>query len=276
MMRQRLCAAILLTLAALLPASADTPVLRIAVPAAQPGQAGHLAGFEAELAAAICRRVAAKCEVVADGSDDPLAPLLQAKADAVIAGLSTGPEIQRRIDFSRAYASISHGFAIARPDRLPALPGAGETLSLGMTPRDGAAMIAALRRTLAGKIVAASPGSPDRAFLAAHFGDVATIPDYATSADFESDLAAGRIDAIMAPVIVLPAYHGLTPAGPRFYADDILGFDLAVGVRKSDRAPHDMVDRAIDDMIRDHSLMQLSLKWFDMDITPQRCACKPF
>jgi octopine/nopaline transport system substrate-binding protein len=276
MMPVRVAAALLLTLTALSSAGADGPALRIAAPATRPAHAGDLAGFEAELATAICQRVAAKCEVVAAGGGDPLAPLLQAQADAVIAGLSVSPESQRRIDFSRAYASVSHGFAVTRPDRLSALPGAGDTLSLSLDPGDGAAMIAALRRAFAGKIIAASPGTSDHAFLAAHFGDVATIPDYTTTAAFESDLAAGRIDAIMAPVIGLPAYRGLTPAGPRFYADGILGFDLAVGLRKSDRAPHDLVDRAIDDMIRDGSLMQLSLKWFDQDITPHRCACKPF
>src|SRR5262249_44194800 len=117
--------------------------------------------------------------------------------------------MQGRIDFSRTYASIGHGFAIARPDRLPALPGTGETLSLGMTPGDATAMIAALRGAFAGKIIAAAPGTPDRTFLSAHFRDVATVPDYATAAAFESDLAAGRIDAVMAPVIGLQAYRGL-------------------------------------------------------------------
>lgn len=273
---RRLAGAALLVLAALSPASAEAPALRIVAPAPRPGQAGDLRGFEAELAAAICQRVPAKCEVVAAAGGDPLTPLLQSQADAVIAGLSVNPDIQHKIDFSRAYASVSHGFAIARPDRLSALPSAGDTLSLSLEPGDAAAMIAALRKVFAGKTIAAAPGTPDRAFLAAHFGDVATVPDYATAAAFESDLAAGRIDAIMAPAIGLPAYRGLTPAGPRFYADDILGFDLAVGLRKADRAPHDMVDRAIDDMIRDGSLMQLSLKWFDQDITPHRCACKPF
>ncbi|HUL07470.1 MAG TPA: transporter substrate-binding domain-containing protein [Candidatus Acidoferrum sp.] len=278
-MTARRCIAALLLIASLPmtgPAAADTPALRIAVPAARPAPAGNLGGFEAELAAAICRRVSGSCAVVADDGADPLAPLLQRKADAVIAGLSFRPELQQRIDLTRAYASISHGFAIARPDRLPALPGGGETLSLGLAPKDGAVMIASLRTAFAGKIIAAPPGTPDQAFLAAHFRDVATVPDYATAAAFESDLAAGRIDAVMAPVIELPAYRGATPAGPRFYADDILGFDLAVGLRKADRAPHDMVDRAIDDMIRDGSLTKLSLKWFDQDITPHRCACKPF
>jgi octopine/nopaline transport system substrate-binding protein len=273
---RRLAVAVLLILAALSPAAADISAIRIAAPAARPGQAGDLGGFEAELAAAICQRVSAKCAVVADASGDPLRPLLQSQADAVIAGLSVNPDIQRKIDFTRAYASVSHGFAIARPDRVPVLPGAGDILSFSLEPGDAAAMIAALRKAFAGKTIAAAPGTPDRAFLAAHFGDVATVPDYATDAAFEGDLAAGRIDAIMAPVFGLPAYRGLTPAGPRFYADGILGFELAVGVRKADRGAHDMVDRAIDDMIRDGSLMQLSLKWFAMDITPHRCACKPF
>jgi ABC-type amino acid transport substrate-binding protein len=35
-------------------------------------------------------------------------------------------------------------------------------------------------------------------------------------------------------------------------------------------------NRAIDDMIRDGSLEQLSRKWFAIDITPHRCFCKPF
>jgi octopine/nopaline transport system substrate-binding protein len=279
-MTPRRHAVLLVLLAALAltagPAGADAPALRIAVSAARAAQVGNLGGFEAELATEICRRVPATCEVVADDGGDPLAPLLQRKADAVIAGLSFGPQLQQRIDLTRAYASISHGFAIARPDRVAALPGGGEAISLGLTPSDGAAMIAALRPVFAGKILAAPPGTTDRAFLATHFGDVATIPDYPTADAFENDLAAGGIDAIMAPVIGLSAYRGVTPAGPRFYADDILGFDLAVGLRKADRAPHDMVDRAIDDMIRDGSLTKLSLKWFDQDITPHRCACKPF
>jgi octopine/nopaline transport system substrate-binding protein len=277
-----LAAAVLLMLAALSPAGAEAPAIRIAAPAAGPEQAGDLSGFEADLAAAICQRVQAKCELVAAAGGDPLTPLLQSQADAVIAGLSVSPEIQRKIDFSRPYASVSHGFAITRPGRLSDLPGAGETLSLSLGPGDATAMIAALRTALAGKTIAAAPGTPDRAFLAAHFGDVATVPDYATTAALESDLVAGRIDAIMAPVIGLralaaqPAYRRLVQAGPRFFEDAILGFGLAVGMRKSDRAPYDMVDRAIDDMIGDGSLRRLSLKWFDMDITPHRCACKPF
>jgi len=113
--------------------------------------------------------------VVAAADGDPLTPLLQAKADAVIAGLSVGPGIQRKIDFSRAYASVSHGSpSRARPPVRPA--GAGDTLSLSLEPGDAAAMIAALRKAFAGKTIAAAPGTPDRAFLAAHFGDIATVP----------------------------------------------------------------------------------------------------
>jgi ABC-type amino acid transport substrate-binding protein len=80
------------------------------------------------------------------------------------------------------------------------------------------------------------------------FGDIATVPDYRTGDAFERNLAAGKIDAVMAPVIDLQSLARpaglprLVPAGPRFYADGILGFELAVGVRKADRVPHDMVE----------------------------------
>jgi ABC-type amino acid transport substrate-binding protein len=47
-------------------------------------------------------------------------------------------------------------------------------------------------------------------------------------------------------------------------------------VRKTDDWLRSKLDRIISDMIRDGSLMELSLKWFDSDISPHRCACKPF
>ncbi len=279
-----LLAIVLISLAGA-PAGADMQAIRIATtkppPVEASAPAGDLSGFEAELAAAICQRVPTKCDVFVADAGDPLVPLYQWKADAVIAGLSVTRESQHDIDFSRAYASLSHGFAVM-PGRLADLPGAGETLSLSTDPADATAMIAALRTAFAGKILAAAPGTPDLAFLQEHFGDVATVPGYVGSAEFESDISAGRIDAVMAPLIGLnalvaePAFRQLQIAGPRFQEDDILGFGIAVGLRKSERGRHDMVDRAIGDMIRDGSLMQLSLKWFALDVTPHHCGCKPF
>jgi octopine/nopaline transport system substrate-binding protein len=49
-----------------------------------------------------------------------------------------------------------------------------------------------------------------------------------------------------------------------------------VGLRKSDPALRDLFDRAIAQAIGDGTLERLSLKWFKTDITPHRCACKPF
>ena len=252
------------------------------IPAEAALPTGDLTGFEADLAVAICQRMQAKCEVIVAAGGDPVAALLEWWADAVIAGLSVSPERRRVIDFSRAYASMSHGFAVVKPGRLSDLPGAGETVSLSTNPADATAMIAALRTAFAGKTLAAAPGTPDLAFLEQHFGDVATIPDYATVSEFESDLAAGRIDALMDTITRLkalatqPVYSHLLITGPRFDEDDILGFGIAVGVRKSDHELRDLFDRAISDMISEGSLRLLSLKWFKVDITPHRCACKPF
>jgi octopine/nopaline transport system substrate-binding protein len=274
--RGRAAGLLLLLMAALASpgARADTPGLRIAV-ALDSGTA--FAGFEAELAAALCARMAAACEFVPVGGD--AGPLLDQTVDAVIAGMSVRPELRAMINFTRAYAEPAHGFVARVDGSLSDLPDNGKTISLATTPAEGAAAIAALRQAVAGRTIGAVPGSPDIAFLERNFGEVAKIVATTQPAD---DLVQGRLDLIMGalPALDISAEQlsasGLAIAGPRFRDDDSLGFGIAAGVRKSDRALRDRLDRAIADMIADGSLRQLSLAHLGADITPQQCACKPF
>jgi octopine/nopaline transport system substrate-binding protein len=255
-------------------ARTDASGLRIAV-ALDSGTA--FARFEADLVAALCARMATACEFIPVGND--VAPLLNHKIDAVIAGIAVRPDLRAEIDFTRAYAEPSHGF-VARVDvPLSDLPDSGKAISLATTPAEGAAAIAALRQAVAGRTIGAAPGSPDIAFLERYFGGEARIVATTRPAD---DLVQGRLDLVMdvLPALGVPAEQlsasGLAIAGPRFRDDDSLGFGIAAGVRKSDRALRDRLDRAIADMIADGSLRQLSLTHLGADITPQQCACKPF
>ena len=253
----------------------DSPVIRIAA-------GGQLAGFEADFAHELCLRSHAHCELVREDEHQRVSALLGRRYDAVIAGLDVTPERQRVIDFTHPYAILAHGFAIHSAGPLSGLPGDGKSLSLSGTPEDAKTVMDALRRAFRGRIIGAETGSPDLRFLEAHFGDVATIRAYGSGQQRYDDLAAGRIAAVMDANVALsavasePDYAGLVLTGPHFSDDAILGFGIAVGVRKTDPELRDQFDRATDDMIRDGSLRQLSLKWFNADITPHRCACKPF
>jgi octopine/nopaline transport system substrate-binding protein len=262
-----------------------SPTLRIGTDghrSAEVKSAADLAGFEIDLAKALCTRSRITCELLPEDAPRLVPALLERKYDAIIAGLSITPERQQVIGFTRPYATVSHGFAVMDSGRLAGLPGDGKSLSLSANPEDSRSHIAALRNALSGRIIGAAAGTPDLLFLRKHFGGVATIREYATAELQYDDLAAGHIDAVMDSIIGIgaatsqPAYRRLVSTGPRFSEDEILGFGIAVGVRKADDELRDMFDRAADEMISDGSLRQLSLKWFNLDITPHRCACKPF
>ena len=245
--------------------------------------AGDLAGFEVDLATALCTRAGLICKLLPDGDDAELIPaLLGGKYDAIVAGLSVTPDRQRIVNFTQPYASISYGFAVSESAQAPALTRDAMPLSLSANPQDSSAAIRALRAQLAGRTIGARAGTAGLLFVKQHFGDVATIREYAATAQQYDDLLAGRIDCVMDTTIGFKAiaaqagYQHLALAGPRFREGDVLGFGIAVGVRKTDDWLRSKLDRIISDMIRDGSLMELSLKWFDSDISPHRCACKPF
>ncbi|WNJ90096.1 transporter substrate-binding domain-containing protein [Bosea sp. 685] len=232
---------------------------------------GRLIGFEPELLQELSTRMNVKCEMIAQAWDGIIAGLTDGKYDAIMDGLSITPKREEVIAFSRPYASAGSGFAIMKEGSIKTLPGTGTRVPL----TDEAAAkqaIDELAKLLAGKTIGVQVATIQNDVLTKYLKDVVTIRTYPSGPDTFLDLKAGRVDAVMASAINLNASakksNGEMIQSGYLFSGGLLGLGSAVGLRKSDPDLKEMFDKALKSVAEDGTLKRLSLKWFEMDITP--------
>lgn len=237
---------------------------------------GKLIGFEIDLAEDLCKRMKAKCEIVAQAFDGVIPALNAGKFDAIMAGMNISDKRKEVIAFSQPYGRTPSTFAVLKSSPLAKLPEAGKVYSLNA---DGLAAaqksLNDLKPMLKGKVIGVQTSTVQANFLEQYFKDVIEIRQYKTTEQHDLDLLAGRIDAVFGSISYLkgvveaPDNKDLMLAGPR-YAGGVLGFGVAVGLRKSDPELQAKFDAAVGAAIADGTVKTMSTKWFGFDVTPQR------
>jgi octopine/nopaline transport system substrate-binding protein len=262
------------------PAGAQQRTIRIATEGAYapwnftaPG--GQLQGFEIDLANDLCRRMSARCTIVAQDWDGIIPGLNAGRYDAIMAGMNITDRRLEVINFSRVYAAGPHAFAAMPNSPLRNLPGGGQTLSFATQEADIVALLNQIKPMLRGRTIGVQTATTNSAFLTQFFGDAgATIREYRTTEEHDLDVASGRLDAIFAAVTAItataekPEFRGLEPVGPRM-SGGVLGRGVAVGMRKADTDLHAAFNAAIEAAIADGTIRRLSEQWFKTDISPR-------
>ena len=136
---------------------------------------GTLAGFNVEIARAICQELEIGCTIQARRFDTLIDSLTTGKGDAVIASIAATPATRAEVDFSIPYYQTPARF-IARKGITPAV---------------------ASVRALAGKTVGVVAGSSHEAYLTAFFPEMKPKP-YPNAAALQTALKAGEIDMAFA------------------------------------------------------------------------------
>ena len=211
---------------------------------------GSIVGFDIDIGMALCKQMGETCELVKVDWDGIIPALLEKKCDAIMASMSATEERKQVIDFSAKYYQV--------PNRFVAKADAGLT----DTPEG-----------MAGKRVGVQRGTIHQAYMEAHYPDTEVVP-YASQDEADLDLAAGRVDALMADMISLDDGFLKTPAGqgfaffgaPNHFDPAIHGTGAAIGVRKEDTALRDKFSEAIAAIRADGTYQAISTKYFGTDI----------
>ncbi len=237
---------------------------------------GKLIGFEIDLAEELCKRMKAKCEIVAQAFDGVIPALNAGKFDAIMAGMNITDKRKEAIAFTQPYGRTPSTFAVLKSNPLAKLPEAGKVYSLSA---DGVAVaeksINDLKPMLKGKVIGVQTSTAQASFLDKYLKDVVEIRQYKTTEQHDLDLAAGRVDAVFGSISYLkgvveaPENKEMMLAGPR-YGGGPLGFGVAVGLRKTDPELQAKFDAVVGAAVADGTVKTMSMKWFGFDITPVR------
>lgn len=235
---------------------------------------GTLGGFEIDLAHDLCRRIKAKCEIVAQDWDGILPGLTGGKYDAIMAGMSITPKRQEVIAFSLPYINSPTQLATSKGGGLEKLPGTGGRFNLSTDEAAARAAIDAMKGPLKGKVIGVQVSTIQADFANTYLKGVVDVRTYKTSDEILLDLTAGRVDAALASAAVLqaaidkPDGQDIVFTGPGF-TGGIIGVGSAIGIRKTDPDLVALFNGAIKEAVADGSLAKLSVQWFKLDLTPR-------
>ena len=249
MLKKTLLAALLLAT----PALADDP-LRIGVEGAYPPfsfkQAdGTLAGFDIDIAMALCTQMKRDCTLVEQEWDGMIPALKAKKFDAIVASMSITEERKTQIDFSDKYYQT--------PARLVAKKDAGfEGTPEGLT----------------GKRIGVQRGGTHQCYAEKMFPS-AEIVLYGTQEEVFRDLALGRVDAELSDSMISQESFLSKPEGADYaflggdQTDvDCYGEGVGIAIRKGDDALREALNAGIAAIREDGTYKTINDKYFPFDI----------
>jgi polar amino acid transport system substrate-binding protein len=202
---------------------------------------GKVAGFDVDIARALCDKMGIECVFVTQDWDGIIPGLMAGKYDAIVASMSITEERKQAVDFTNRYYSNS----------------------LRMIAKKGAAIDPA---NLDGKVVGAQ-----RATIAANYAE--KIPDvsvklYDTQENAYLDLGSGRVDVLVTDM--LPGFDWLNSdqgKGFEFIGENIdINDRIGIAVRKGDDKLRQRLNKALEEIVGDGTYEKINAKYFPFSI----------
>ncbi len=190
--------------------------------------AGEWEGWEYELMVAICAEMKEKCTMVPIAWDGIIPALLEKKFDGIFGSMAMNDERKKQINFSDMYY-----------DSMTVLIGP-KAADKKFSPE-----------TFKGKTIGVQAASSNANYAEKYYVPAgATLKAYKGQDEVNADMAAGRIDYIVADGVSLMSFLATTEGGccevygPVPLDVAVLGNGVGVGLRKEDTALRDKLNAA--------------------------------
>lgn len=220
--------------------SDDFPPFHFALPD------GSLAGFDIDLARAICADLKIGCTVQARRFETLGSALKANGGDALIAALANTPAARVDLAFTAPYYTTPARFVTTAKTALPEV-----------TPE-----------ALAGRALGVQAGTAHLAYLQTFFAR-STLKTYVDQNALRAGLRAGEVEAIFGDGIALSLWLNGTDAadccafrGGAFTESHFFGNGVSIAVAKGNAALREVLDYELDKLAKDGTYADLYLKYF--------------
>lgn len=211
---------------------------------------GELAGFEIDLAKALCAQIGIKCKIVSQDWDGMIPGLLAKKYDAIMASMSITEVRQKKVLFSNPYYITGGRFVVHKDKAVTLLLGGLENVTIGVQR------------------------STTHAQYLQDFHTGLRLKLYDTQNAANRDLVNGRIDAVLADSIVLQKNLLETDYGRDFVflgpeilePKSLFGAGVGVAFRQQDTELAERFNKAIDTLVKNGVYQQINDKYFPFTI----------
>ncbi len=211
-----------------------------------------LAGFEIDLGADLCKRMAVTCTFVAQDWDSMIPGLLDHHYDAIMAAMEINEVRKAQIAFSKPYVLMPSAILVQKSTNLTS----------------------DAPEALAGRRIGVERGGPHQAFVEHAYKD-AQIRTYATLSEAILDLEVGRVDAAVGDKDAIVTFLETRRDARccRILADvardpAYFGAGIGVGLLKDDETLKAAFDKAIGESMADGTFARISARYFDFPIYP--------
>jgi arginine/ornithine transport system substrate-binding protein len=237
----------------------DWKVIRIGVEGAYPPFSyttadGNLEGFDIDIARALGKAMGVEVKLVAQDWDGIIPALLARKYDAIVASMSITEERKKKVAFTNKYYNTPAKFVCKK--------GTMEEFT-----REQVA------EATAGKKIGVQRATIHDNFISDNGGKGAEIKRYATQDEAYMDLAAGRVDMLLADSVAIDGGFLQKPEGQdyQFIGPDLtekkyFGEGSGIAIRKKDTDLIEMFNKAIEQIRSDGTYKAIQDKYFDFNV----------
>jgi arginine/ornithine transport system substrate-binding protein len=205
---------------------------------------GRLQGWDVDIANALCERMNARCEIIAQDWDGMLPGLMSRKYDLIVASMAITEQRRQRVAFSTKYKETVSRFIARKGTRVDVSPDA-----------------------LKGRAIGVQRGSIQAGYLSHDYKD-SDLRFYDTPQAAELDLVAGRVEYIFGNMVTYfvgflktPEAVGFAFVGPEFKGG-LLGEGNGIAVRKDDAQTLSKVNAALEAIRADGTYDRITAKYF--------------